>query len=139
MKINLRDYYPFYSSDSILEVPEEIVLQLKMMTRKEHAEYERRRRYKAFYSLDSCKGFEGNVVLVVLSAEEIYERKLDIQELYAAICSLPEKQARRIYAHFFLRLSKAAIARAEGVNEKAVRVSIDKGLKNISIFFENLS
>lgn len=139
MKINLREYYPFYNTDHIVEVPEEIVHLFNMLARKEHAEHERRRRHKAFYSLDSCGGFEGNVVLVVLSPEEIYERKLDIQELYAAICSLPEKQARRIYAHFFLRMSKAAIARAEGVNRKTVCESIDGGLKNISIYLEKFS
>jgi len=139
MQINLRDFYPFYSSDYFIDVPEEIVHLFNMLAKKEHAEYERRRSHKAFYSLDLSSGIESNIVFVVLSPEEIYERKLDIQQLYSAICSLPEKQARRIYAHFFLRMSKAAIARAEGVNRKTVYESIDGGLKNISIFLEKFS
>lgn len=135
MKINLRDLYPFYSSDYFVDVPAEIVHLLDMLERKEHAEFEQRRRHKAYYSLDLCSGYESNIVFVVLSPEKMYERKLDTQQLYSAICSLPEKQARRIYAHFFLRMSKAVIARAEGVNEKAIRASIDRGLKNIYNYF----
>lgn len=137
MKINLRDFYPFYSSDYFIDVHEEIVHLFNMLERKDHAEHEQRRRHKAFYSLDSCNGYESNIVFVVLSPEKIYERKLDMQQLYSAICSLPEKQARRIYAHFFLRMSKAAIARAEGVREQSVQESIERGQKNIAKFLLN--
>lgn len=68
------------------------------------------------YSLDADDGIERDVVLLVLSPEEIYSRKVNEQELYAAVSRLPEKQAKRIYAHFFLGISKAQIARIEGVN-----------------------
>jgi RNA polymerase sigma-70 factor (ECF subfamily) len=139
MKINLRDFYPFYSSDYFIDVSEEIVHLFNMLARKEHAEHERRRRHKAFYSLDLSSGIESNIVFVVLSPEEIYERKLDVQLLYSAISSLSEKQAKRIYAHFFLRMSKAVIARAEGVNEKSVWESIERGLKNISKLLNEFS
>lgn len=54
---------------------------------------------------------------MVLSPEEIYERKLSRQELYAAINCLPEKQAYRIYAHYFLGIRKTEIARIEGANK----------------------
>ena len=37
-----------------------------------------------------------------------------MQELHAAIASLPNKQAKRIYAHFILGMTKQDIARAEG-------------------------
>ena len=37
-----------------------------------------------------------------------------MQELHAAISSLPDKQAKRIYAHFILGMTKQDIARAEG-------------------------
>ena len=50
-----------------------------------------------------------------------------MQELHAAIASLPDKQAKRIYAHFILGMTKQNIARAEGVNEKVVRVAIERG------------
>ena len=41
-----------------------------------------------------------------------------MQEPHAAIASLPNKQAKRIYAHFILGMTKQDIARAEGVHEK---------------------
>lgn len=139
MKINLKDFYPFYNADYTIEVSEEVYALLKVLAKKEHAAFERRRTNKAFYSLDALTGIEQDIVFIVLSPQEIFERKMEIQELYAAISRLPEKQARRIYAHFFLGMSKAAVARAEGVNERAIRASIDRGLKNISKFLESYS
>lgn len=100
-KINLRDLYPFYKSDFFIEVADEVADLIKQIDRKEHADYERARVYKAYYSLDAGDGIEKDIVFFALSAEEIYERKLSKQELYAAINSLPEKQAKRIYALFF--------------------------------------
>jgi RNA polymerase sigma-70 factor (ECF subfamily) len=76
-------------------------------------------------------------VFISLSPQEIYERRITNQELYAAINSLPEKQAKRIYAYFFLGMSRASIAKAEGVRESAVRESIERGLKNIEKFLKN--
>lgn len=48
-----------------------------------------------------------------------------------ALNSLPETQGRRIEAHYILDMSKADIARAEGVSEKNVRQSIKRGLQNM--------
>ena len=135
-KINLRDLYPFYKSDFFIEIADEVVELIKQIERKEHADYERIRVNKAYYSLDADDGIERDIVLLVLSPEEIYERKLSKRELYAAINSLPEKQAKRIYAHFFLGMSKAEIARIEGVNKCQVSRSIDKALKNIEKFLK---
>ena len=135
-KINLRDLYPFYKSDFLIEIADEVAELIKQIERKEHADYERIRVNKAYYSLDSGDGIERDIVLLVLSPEEIYERKMSKQELYAAINSLPEKQAKRIYAHFFLGMSKSEIARIEGVNKCQVSRSIDKALKNIEKFLK---
>ena len=54
-----------------------------------------------------------------------------MQELHVAISRLPDKQAKRIYAHFILGMAKKDIARAEGVHEKVVRVSIERGLQSL--------
>ena len=134
--INLRDYYPFFKSDFFVEVTDEVAKRLKQFNRKDHADYERRRVYKAYYSLDADDGIEKDVVLLVLSPEEIYERKLSNQELYAAINSLPEKQAKRVYAYFFLDMSKAQIASIEGVNKSQISRSINQALKNIEKFLK---
>lgn len=134
--INLRDYYPFFKSDFFVEVTDEVAKRLKQFNRKDHADYERRRVYKAYYSLDADDGIEKDVVLLVLSPEEIYERKVSNQELFAAINSLPEKQAKRVYAYFFLDMSKAQIASIEGVNKSQITRSIDQALKNIEKFLK---
>lgn len=135
-RINLREYYPIWQFDIFVEVPEATAELLRVLKRRDHADYERRRANKAYYSLDAEDGIEKNTVLLVLSPAEIYERKLSNQELYAAISRLPEKQAKRVYAHFFLDMSKAQIARIEGVNKSRISRSINQALKNIEKFLK---
>ena len=138
-KINLRDLYPFYKSDFFIEITDEIADLIKQIDREEHARYERVRLYKAYYSLDAEDGVEKDIIFLALSPEEIYERKLSKQELYAAINSLPEKQAKRIYALFFLGMSKAEIARIEGINKSTITRSIEKALKGIEKYLKIFS
>ena len=143
--INLRDYYPFYTSDCFMEVSDEVAEMFKEFERKEAAYRLRTYRHKAYYSLDRDDGLEHEAVFVALSPHELYERKVTMQELYTAIASLPDKQAKRIYAHFILGMkwakirfahfilgmTKQDIARAEGVHEKVVRVTIERGLRHL--------
>jgi len=104
---------------------------------KAEATYERKKyRYKAHYSLDRNDGIEHNVLFVSLSPDELYERKLTNEQVYAAIASLPDKQAKRIHAHYFMGMSKNAIAKIEGVSEKAIRVAIERGLRSIEKYLE---
>lgn len=136
--INLRDFYPFYHFDFFIEVTDETAKQLRQFSRKDHADFERRRIYKAYYSLDAGDGIENDIILLVLSPEEIYERKMNNQELYVAINSLPEKQAKRIYAHFFLGMSKVEIAKIEGVDPNSIKGSIERGLKRMEKFLKKI-
>ena len=87
--------------------------------------------------LDRDDGLEHEAVFVALSPHELYERKVTMQELHAAISSLPDKQAKRIYAHFILGMTKQDIARAEGVHEKVVRVAIERGLRRLEKILKN--
>lgn len=137
-KINLREYYPdFYTADFIIDVPDELVGQLLQWERDERA-YERQRyRYKAHYSLDRSDGIEHDILFVSLSPCEIYERKVTYEQLHAAISMLPDKQGKRIYAHYFLGMSQTAIARAEGVSRNVVCASIKRGLKNMERILKN--
>ena len=137
-KINLRKCYPdYYTTDCIIEVPDEVAALMDSYEHAETAYYLRRYRHKAYYSLDCDDGIEHDILFVSLSPCEIYERKVTVEQLHAAIAALPDKQAKRIYAHYFLGMSKSAIARAEGVNESAVRDGIDRGLRNIERFLKN--
>lgn len=134
--INLRNYYPFYTSDYFMEVSEEVAEMFKEFDRKEAAYRLRTYRHKAYYSLDRDDGLEHEAIFVSLSPHELYERKISMQELHAAISSLPDKQAKRIYAHFILGMTKKDIARVEGVDEKVVRVAIERGLKNLEKYLK---
>ena len=75
-------------------------------------------------------------MLAILTPHELYEKKITNQKLYAALNSLSDKQARRIYAHYFLGLSKYAIAKAENIDESAVRRSIEAGLIRMEKFLK---
>ena len=57
-EINLRDYYPFYTSDVIVEVPDEVALLLREYTLLEEAYRIRTYRYQAFYSLEGHEGID---------------------------------------------------------------------------------
>ena len=135
--INLKDYYPHYTQDTFVEVPDELFAIFEESARAEAA-YERKKyRYKAHYSLNRGDGIEHDILFASLSPDEIYERKLTSQQLHAAITSLPDKQAKRIYAHYFMGMSKTAIAKAEGVSEKAVRIGIERGLHTIEKYLKS--
>lgn len=138
-KINLRAYYPFYTQDCFVDVPDEVAELFAEFEHKEAAYRLRTYRHKAYYSLDREDGIEHEALFVALSPWELYERKVTTQELEAALASLPQKQADRIYAHFILGASKAEIARAEGVSEKVVRSSINRGLCSMEKFLKNFS
>ena len=137
-KINLRKIYPlYYTEDYYIEVSDEVAEQIAKAERAEHAYRERTRVHKAYYSLDVGDGIEKDILFVQMSPQELYERKVSNAELYAAINSLPERQAKRIYAHFFQNMSMSKIARIEGVKRQAVQESICRGLKNISKILKN--
>ena len=130
-KINLRNFYPFYQQDYYIEVNDELKEMLLASERAEEA-YKRKVRYhKAYYSLDRDDGIERDVLFVSQSTEDLYERKLTRDELHAAISMLPDKQAKRIYAHFLLGMSIAEVAKAEGVCWTSVDRSIQNGLKHL--------
>ncbi|MFR1124847.1 MAG: RNA polymerase sigma factor [Faecalibacterium prausnitzii] len=133
--INLRDYYPFYTSDCFMEVSEEVAEMFKEFDRKEAAYRLRTYRHKAYYSLDRDDGLEHEAVFVALSPHELYERKVTMQELHAAIASLPDKQAKRIYARYYLGMTVNEIAEVEGVDPSRVRDSIRRGLKQLAKYF----
>ena len=73
--INLRDYYPFYTSDCFMEVSEEVAEMFKEFDRKEAAYRLRTYRHKAYYSLDRDDGLEHEAVFVALSPHELYRAR----------------------------------------------------------------
>ncbi|WP_312105360.1 sigma-70 family RNA polymerase sigma factor [Pygmaiobacter massiliensis] len=137
-RINLKDYYDHISIDTYINVPDEVYDIFEAYRKAEQAYQSKRHYHKAYYSLNRDDGIEHRALFVSLSPDEIYERKLTSEQLHAAIATLPDKQAKRIYAHFFLGMSKTVIAKSEGVNKSQVTRSINKGLSHIEKYLKNI-
>lgn len=134
--INLRELYSGCYKDCFVEVSDEVARAIQQLDRQE-ASYRRKvYRYNAYFSLDRNDGIEHSIVTNPLTPEEIYDRKMTREQLHAAMATLSGKQAKRIYAHFLLGLSKAEIARTEGVRWDTVSRSISDGLHKITNFLK---
>lgn len=132
-KINLKTHYSFlYKTDTFIEVPDKIVNLLIQLNRQTHAANEKRRKNKAYFSLDLKDGIELNSIDKVISPEDVYIHKIENDALYKAILSLTEKQMKRVYAHYFLGLSVTKIAHLDKVNESTIRRSIEQALRKIN-------
>ena len=171
-KINLRDYYPYYTQDMIVEVPDEVAdilreyklaeaayflrtyrhkayfsldydidevaLLLREYMLLEEAYRIRTYRYKAFYSLDRDEGIEREILQKPLNPAEIWEQRQMTELIYKGLSKLPVKQRQRIYAHFFLGMSKADIAKAEGTHKSRITRSIEAGLRSLEKYFKEI-
>ena len=58
-------------------------------------------------------------------------------QLAFGLCQVPDKQARRIYAHVVEGIRQIDIAHAEGVSSKAVSYSIKRGLRRMKQIMKN--
>ena len=135
-KINLRELYPdVYPTDFFIDVTEEVMETIRAAERAETA-YERKMyRYKAQYSLDCENGIENAVLLKPQTPEMLLEEKQFQEQVYATVMKLPEKQAKRIYARYYLGMAVNEIAEVEGVDPSRVRDSIRRGLKQLVKYF----
>lgn len=135
-EINLRDLYPYYTHDMMIEVPDEIALLFREYALLEEAYRIRAFRNKALYSLDQDEWIEQDVLHRPTTPEEVYEQKQMNELLYKGLATLPEKQRQRICAHFFMGMSKADIARAEGTHKSRITRSIEAGLRSLEKYFK---
>ena len=135
-KVNLRELYPdVYKTDHFVEVTEDVLETIRAAERAEAAYDRRMYRYKAHYSLDGDNGIENAVLLKPQTPEMAMEEKQLREQLYSAVMDLPEKQAKRIYARYYLGMTTNEIAQAEGVDPSRVRDSIRRGLKQLAKYF----
>ena len=78
----------------------------------------------------------GNLAFsVAIFSEMLLEEKQFQEQVYAAVMKLPEKQAKRIYARYYLGMTVNEIAEVEGVAPSRVRDSIRRGLKQLVKYF----
>ena len=98
--INLKDFYYWYLTDVLVEVPDEVAEELIASKRREAAHAERVRYNKAYYSLDCDDGIEYSACLHEPSPQELMDRKELFFRLWNALNSLPEIQGRRVGRSF---------------------------------------
>ena len=135
-KVNLRDLYPdVYKNDHFVEVTEDVLETIRAAERAEAAYDRRVYRYKAHYSLDCDNGIENAILMKPQTPEMLLEEKQFQEQVYAAVMKLPEKQAKRIYARYYLGMTVNEIAEVEGVDPSRVRDSIRRGLKQLAKYF----
>ena len=139
-KINLRALFPECELDCYIEVPEaDVDAYIAALTKdivniyiKAQREKNASKRYmfwhQAHYSLDAGDGIEDEAGYTSPPPHEVLERDLIRKQIYDALDRLPDKQRERIFAHFFLGMSKAEIARVEGVNKSQITRSINRAL-----------
>ena len=72
--INLKDFYYWYLTDELVEVPDEVAEELMASKRREAAHAERVRYNKAYYSLDCDDGIEYSACLHEPSPQELMDR-----------------------------------------------------------------
>ena len=140
--INLRDFYPWYTHDEFTDVPDEIAEELFADRRYQNTHERNMRRFNV-HSIDAEDGTEAaasvqftDSPIAVIGMAERHCR------LCQALNSLPEKQGRRVDAHYLLGMSRKEIAEGEGVSESAVNAAIEKGLASMKKYlkdFKNLS
>ena len=127
-KVNLRELYPdIYKTDVFIEVSSEVQEVFLTDKRAEAARQRQMYNYKAYYSLDCDNGIEKQVVYQPPTPEMLMEEKQLREQLYSAVMALPEKQAKRIYARFYLGMTVKEIAKTEGVDLSRVYDSIQRG------------
>lgn len=73
-----------------------------------------------------------------LHPAEIWEQRQMTELIYKGLSKLPVKQRQRIYAHFFLGMSKADIAKAEGTHKSRITRSIEAGLRSLEKYFKEI-
>ncbi|WFB59606.1 hypothetical protein [Paenibacillus sp. BR1-192] len=132
LKVNLREIYPFYQTDVWVEVEEEMARELRQFELDENAYILKRYRNRAYFSLNREDGIEQEALYNTASPEELLLYKASREELYKALCQLPDKWVQRIYALYMLGMSKVAIARSEQIDESTVRKSIERGLHRLA-------
>jgi len=135
--INLRDFYPWYTHDEFVEVPDVIVAEL-MADRRYHKAHDRRMKRNKSYSFDVEADFETAALASDSDNPEVVFAMIDnLCRLCRALNSLPETQGRRIDAHYLQGISQTEIAKAEGVGVNSVNESIKRGLKSMKKSFQN--
>ena len=140
--INLRKYYyPIYTRDTFMEVPDEVaeaIIEGQRMERREDG----KKTYHGVYSLDASIGMENHAMFLAPSPEDILveaQEQAEYEELlarlYEAISYLSPTQARRLHARYALKKKFREIAADEGISGSCACDSVTGALKKLQKIF----
>ena len=140
--INLRKYYyPIYTKDMFIELPDEVAEAIIEAHRNEHNQ-DSKKTYYGVLSLDASIGLENHVASLVPSAEEVLlqaAEQAEYEELLArlteAISRLSETQTRRLYARYVLKKKYREIAADEGISGSCASTSVTSAIKKLQKIF----
>ena len=138
--IDLKKYYSdtlLYDEGNLIDVADEVANVMEQSILAEKNSYMKCYRARAYYSLDYGNGIENCVIFHEETPEEVYERKLTIQQLHQSLSKLPIKQGQHIFAFYFLGKSCKEIALAEHISTRAVQKSLKNGLKRLGKLLKN--
>jgi len=136
-KLNLRALYPWYTKDEFIEITDEAAAIIFEDLRRENAHQRMVRRYKANCVLDCQDEVDFATDDKNKTPLNILIENLDKQLLYSAIAELPDKQAKRLYAFFFLEMNTNEIAKAESVSKQSVNDSLASAVRNLKKSLKN--
>jgi len=141
--INLkRYYYPIYTKDTFMEVPDEVAAVLEEEHRIARRE-DGKKYYHKVYSLDASVGMENHTMFfvpsaedVLISAEEQADEDLLLDRLEEALTHLTPTQARRLHARFALKKKMREIAESEGVSASCASETIRGAIRKLQKHFK---
>ena len=125
--INLRDYYPWYTQDEFIEVPEVIAAELEAGRRYEPAHRRRMRRNK----VSSLEDILTEPICLLFQPEIAFECMEQYCSLCQALNSLSRTQGQRVQARYLQSKKVCDIAKSDGVSESAITQSIQRGLETM--------
>ena len=96
--LNLKQYYPYSTEDTIVEVSDEIVEAFLLDKRAEAARERKMYRYKAFYSLDCNDGIEKAAIGWAQPAPEDCLMEKKVKVIAAMDGSTPSQAGKSIHA-----------------------------------------
>lgn len=140
--INLRKYYyPLYTRDTFLEVPDEVAEVIIKAQRMENNQNSKKT-YHGVLSLDASIGLENHAMFFVPSPEEILvaeQEQTEYEELLTrlaeALSQLSETQARRLHARYALKKKFREIAADEGISGSCASTSVTSAIKKLQKIF----
>ena len=141
--INLRKYYyPIYTKDTFIEVPDEVAEAIIEGWHIEHRQ-NNKRTYYGVYSLDQSFGMENHVMFMMPSPEDILVQRQEnaeheqmLERLADAMLLLSPTQTRRLRARYVLKKKFREIAEDEGVSRSCATESVTSAVRKLQKFFQ---